>query len=64
MEKMTDPTAELRVPDSISRLSLDHIYPAIRNLNAGVVGDEFDPSEVADLLNDPCAVVEPPRKCR
>ena len=39
----------LRVPDSISRRTLEGIYAAVRNLDAGVVGDEFDLSEVHDL---------------
>jgi hypothetical protein len=40
--------------DSISQRTLDDIDAAVRNLDAGVVGDEFDlTSEIADLLNEP-----------
>jgi len=58
-EKMIDPATEARIPDSISRHTLEHIEAAIRNLDAGVVGDEFDLSEVEDLLNEPCSVIDP-----
>lgn len=44
---------ELRIPDSISRRTLDGIYAAVRNLDAGVVGEEFDLSEVQDLIDEP-----------
>jgi hypothetical protein len=44
---------ELRIPDSISRRTLEGMYAAVRNLDAGVVGDEFDLSEVQDLLDEP-----------
>ncbi|MFL5381155.1 MAG: hypothetical protein ACJ8GN_01390 [Longimicrobiaceae bacterium] len=44
---------ELRVPDSISRRTLEGIYAAVRNLDAGAVGDEFDLSEVQDLIDEP-----------
>ena len=45
--------------ESISQRTLEDIDAAVRNLDAGVVGDEFDLSEIADLLNEPCSVVEP-----
>ena len=44
---------ELRIPDSISRRTLDGIYAAVRNLDSGVVGEEFDLSEVQDLIDEP-----------
>jgi hypothetical protein len=44
---------ELRIPDSISRRTLDGIYAAVRNLDAGGVGEEFDLSEVQDLIDEP-----------
>ena len=44
---------ELRIPDGISRRTLDGIYAAVRNLDAGVVGEEFDLSEVQDLIDEP-----------
>jgi hypothetical protein len=44
---------ELRVPGSISRRTLDDIYEAVRNLDAGVVGEEFDLNEVQDLIDEP-----------
>jgi hypothetical protein len=44
---------ELRVPDSISRRTLEGIHAAVRNLDAGVVGDEFDLSEVQDIIDEP-----------
>ncbi|HVG46502.1 MAG TPA: hypothetical protein VM890_17280 [Longimicrobium sp.] len=49
-----------RVPndESISQRTLDHIYAALRNLDAGVVGDEFDLSEIQELLDEPCSVEE------
>lgn len=43
---------ELRPPATISRTTLDHMDEAIRRMNAGEVGDEFDLSEVEDLLNE------------
>jgi hypothetical protein len=58
-EKMIDPAAEARTPDSLSRRTLDHIDAAVQNLDAGVVGDEFDLSEIVDLLDEPCSGVEP-----
>lgn len=44
---------ELRVPDTISRLTLSHIDQGIRSLEQGVVGDEFELDELQDLLNEP-----------
>jgi hypothetical protein len=44
---------ELRVPDTISRRTLSHMDEAIRNLDQGQVGDEFELGELQDLLNEP-----------
>lgn len=44
---------ELRVPDSIFRRTLEDIYAAVRNLDVRVVGEEFDLSEVQDLIDEP-----------
>jgi hypothetical protein len=44
---------ELRVPDSISRRTLHGMDAAVRNLDAGIVGDEFDLGEVQELLDEP-----------
>jgi hypothetical protein len=41
---------ELRPPATLSRMNLDHMDEAIRRMDAGDVGDEFDLSEVEDLL--------------
>jgi hypothetical protein len=43
---------ELRAPESISRLTLSHMDEAMRAFAAGSVGDEFDLSEVQDLLDE------------
>jgi hypothetical protein len=43
---------ELRVPASISRLTLGHMDEAIRNLSQGEVGDSFELNEVQDLINE------------
>jgi hypothetical protein len=43
---------ELRPPATLSRTTLGHMDEAIRRMNAGDVGDEFDLSEVEDLLNE------------
>jgi hypothetical protein len=44
---------ELRVPDSISRRTLEAMDQSIRNLEQGKVGDEFELDELQDLLNEP-----------
>lgn len=44
---------ELRIPDSISRRTLDGMDQAIHNLDRGEVGDEFELDELQDLLNEP-----------
>ena len=44
---------ELRAPETISKLTLAHMVEAIRRMDAGDVGGEFEPDEVADLLDDP-----------
>lgn len=44
---------ELRVPDTISRRTLSHMDEAIRNLDQGQVGDEFELDNLQDLLNEP-----------
>jgi hypothetical protein len=44
---------ELRVPDTISRRTLNGMDAAIRNLDEGVVGDEFELDELQDLLKEP-----------
>lgn len=41
---------ELRVPDAISRRTLREMDEAIRNLDQDRAGDEFDLSELGDLL--------------
>jgi hypothetical protein len=43
---------ELRAPATLSHTTLGHMDEAIRRMNAGEVGDEFDLSEVEDLLNE------------
>ncbi len=43
---------ELRPPAILSRTTLGHMDEAIRRMDAGEVGDEFDLSEVEDLLNE------------
>jgi len=42
----------LRAPEAISRLTLSHMDSAMRAFAAGDVGDEFDLSEVQDLLDE------------
>lgn len=43
---------ELRAPDTISVRTLAHMDEAMRQMAAGNVGDEFDLSEVEDLINE------------
>jgi hypothetical protein len=43
----------LRAPESISRLTLAHMDEAMRSMAAGIVGDEFDLSEVQHLIDEP-----------
>jgi hypothetical protein len=43
---------ELRPPESLSRMTLGHMDEAIRRMDAGEVGEEFDLREVEDLLNE------------
>ena len=43
---------ELRAPDTISSLTLSHMDEAIRRMDAGEVGDEFELDEVEDLLHE------------
>ncbi len=44
---------ELRPPATISRRALGHMDEAMRRMRAGEVGDEFDLTEIEDLLNEP-----------
>ena len=46
-------TAECDVPDCISRRALHGMDAAVRNLDAGIAGDEFDLVEVQELLDEP-----------
>ena len=41
---------ELRPPSTLSSLTLAHMDEAIRRMDDGETGDEFDLSEVEDLL--------------
>ena len=43
---------ELRPPETLSRMTLGHMDEAIRRMDAGEVGEEFDLSEVEDLLRE------------
>ena len=43
---------ELQAPDTLSRLTLAQMDEAVRCMDAGEIGDEFDLNEVADLLNE------------
>jgi hypothetical protein len=43
---------ELRPPATLSRTTFGHMDEAVRRMDAGEVGDEFDLSEVEDLLNE------------
>lgn len=43
---------ELRAPDTISRRTLADMDEAMRQMVRGNVGDEFDLSEVEDLINE------------
>jgi hypothetical protein len=44
---------ELRAPATLSRLTLSHMDEAVRRMAEGEVGDEFDLSEVEDLIHEP-----------
>lgn len=44
---------ELRVPETISRRTLNDIDAGIRNLEYGKAGDEFELGELQDLLSEP-----------
>jgi hypothetical protein len=43
---------ELRPPATLSRKTLGHMDEAIRRMDADEAGEEFDLSEVEDLLNE------------
>ena len=43
---------EPKAPNSISSLTLAHMDEAIRRMDAGEVGDEFDLDEVEDLVHE------------
>jgi hypothetical protein len=44
---------ELCAPNTVSRRTWSDIEQGIKNLEQGLVGDEFDLSEVQDLLDKP-----------
>jgi hypothetical protein len=43
---------EIRAPETISARVLEHMDEAVRQMMQGNVGDEFDLSEVEDLINE------------
>lgn len=43
---------ELRIPDHISARTLAGMDEAVRNLDSGIVGEEFDLNEVQELLDE------------
>lgn len=43
---------ELRAPETISKRVLAHMDEAMRQMDEGNVGDEFDLNEVEDLINE------------
>ena len=48
-----DNSGESRIDDSISRRVCNDIERSIRNLENGLVGDEFELDELKDLLDEP-----------